>query len=133
MLRLLLPLLLGLVASVGCDTECEPLVGSYLVEFDERDGGTCGEITDTLVIVSPDDEVAPGCSFSQTTSGDQCTLETEAVCEDASTASTSTVTRVLTSAPDGATAEGIASLRVADTSTGDTICVSTYDIRAERQ
>jgi len=108
--------------------------GTYMVSYEEHDGGTCGPIGETLLVI--DDTVSYGncVSVYNQTSEDQCTSKSVFDCEDSGNNITFTGSSIITQvAPNGDTITGVFTMSLRTLSTGKSICSSTYDIIYIRQ
>jgi hypothetical protein len=137
--------LVGVVLSLaGCssrDDEPEPCSmlhrdGAYLQSYDERPGGTCGAVTDQVVVIDRNslNTLPPGCAFdaNDRVSKDECQLTRNYTCPLDGAPGTVSVIAVTKESDGGAKLSGLftATMRDGD---GAFVCASTYDIMAVRQ
>jgi hypothetical protein len=121
-------------------TQCQRAdrMGTYIVHFDERSGGTCGPIADSLVRISADDsDFVAGCArdAADTWSNGDCKLERSFSCPVESVGPGYTASFVATTsvtADGGSRLIGIETTNVYDSS-GRIVCGSTYDLTYTRQ
>lgn len=109
--------------------------GTYLMHFVERANGTCGAVPDALGVLDASDAPASGCTITEEVwSADKCDLTRTIVCDDVGNQTTSYGTGFTTqTTDDGSRLSGTLTMDVRDLYTGETICVSAYDVTAVRQ
>ena len=134
--RLMFSVILWLGA-VACGPDCskDDLDGTYLVMTTER-SGTCGDMGDFVSQMNHGESTQePGCTPSYSRwSDDECTNEASGVCTGTADNIRTEATGSLTQKDDdGERFEGVIEFTIKDATTGETLCISTYDLEYERQ
>lgn len=136
MMRVSLMVALLVVSACGGEPEqCETPRGTYLVEYDERPGGTCGAAADTLVVLDNLELADVECDpISQKESADQCRGDFDQSCDYLSDNVRMRQTGYIEIQDEkGNRLEGVFSVQVRRLDNNNAICSSTYDITLTKQ
>ncbi len=110
-------------------TTCAARKGTYKATFTER-AGTCGKINETIITFGQSGSAPSGCTGSQVTSANNCTVDINITCPLNASDSFHETGHGSWSA-DGTSGEAIIELVLSDRY-GNFLCQSTYDINYER-
>lgn len=119
-MRALLAAAVLVLAGCAPSGPCAPRTGTYVAHYEQRPGGTCGTLTD--VVVMGGDDIGPGCTGTSTPSADNCVVDFSEMCTDS--AGTFHFTGESMWSTDGNSGEAVV--------TYSESCVSTYDITFRR-
>lgn len=117
------------LAACATSGPCVDRVGSYIVDFDERDG-TCGQINETVVNIGSGG--APtSCTGNNVASTDNCSIDANIQCP---TSDGDTLIEVgqITWNGDGSSGSGTIAISLLDPG-GNALCEGTYDVHYNRQ
>jgi hypothetical protein len=107
---------------------CATPGATYLFQFVEQSGGTCGSLSDAIVNVNPDGTIV-GSLTCKATNQNGCTAQNTG-CTSSSNGTSCTVDTDVTFASDGSGATGLETFSCAN---GASSCTSTYAVTATRQ
>jgi len=113
-------------------SQCAQRAGTYVLDFAERTGGTCGAFPEqvTTITKQPTEATAP-CTGTISYSPDNCTVTYDERCP-AMGGITIEQRGTVTWSPDGTTGSGI--IQVIGTQSGSAqACSSTYDVTGARR
>lgn len=141
MQNIILPTLLTLstvFTLAGCGFECalEERQGTYLMSLEESPGGTCGPVSDMVVVLNDEaSSFGVGCVIeSQSISEDQCQLHSQITCVDSGNRLVTEVSGTTLQEAAGADQlSGVMTFHFRDLDTGVSLCTSTYNVVYLRQ
>lgn len=107
--------------------------GAYLLEYAERDGGTCGEISDIVGRIDADAPIPAECELTADDewSGNLCKFTRSMRCLDADGVLVDGVAVTEQQDSDGRVLSGLYTVQLSDAA--GPICTSTYNVTATRQ
>jgi hypothetical protein len=118
----------------GGGTVCAPQIGSYLVHFVERTGGTCGAVPDRIAAFNEGPNamsmLAPGCT-GQDQESSTCIETLSVMCFDPMSGITSNISGDLHFSADASTGHGVWQVDIRDKA--GMSCSSIYDLTVTRQ
>lgn len=127
--------LLGMLVLAGCGAPpmkanpCATKGATYFNHYVEADNGTCGAIPDAITNVEQDGTIAGDPPVCDSSTMDGCTVR-NTNCKTTTKGVECSLTSSMTFASDGATANGLATIRCSSSATS---CASTYQVTMLRQ
>jgi hypothetical protein len=133
-------LLIAALATVGCSgesgtPECDRTdrSGTYLFEYSQRDGGTCGDLPDYVGRLDVDAPIPAECTLTADDdwSPDLCKLTRSMSCLDTDGVTVNGTAITEQQDSEGDVLSGLYTVELRDS--GGTLCMSTYNLTATRQ